>query len=67
MKVSKKALIVAATFSVALNIHGCAYGPPPEEDNSSQIEVEDSSSSANEISYDTYMAKGHTEENLEHE
>lgn len=55
MKVSKKALIVATTFSVALNLHGCAYGPPTVDDNVSQIETGKDSSYVKEISPNTYV------------
>ena len=30
MKTSKKALLAAAAFSVAVNLNGCVYGPPYE-------------------------------------
>ena len=67
MKVNKKALIVATTFSVALNVHGCAYGPPTVDDNVSQIITEKSSSYVNEISSNTYVVKSNSEEVLKHE
>lgn len=67
MKVSKKALIVATTFTAALNLHGCAYGPPPEDNTAAQIEAESSASSVNEIFSDTYVAKSNTEKVLKHE
>lgn len=67
MKVSKKTLIAATLFSAALNLHGCAYGPPPEDDTVAQIEADDCSSSVIEISSDTYIAKSNTEEVLKHE
>ena len=67
MKVNKKALIVATTFSVALNLHGCAYGPPTVNDNVLQIETEKSSSYVNEIPSNTYIVKSNTEEVLKHE
>ncbi len=32
MKKSKKVLLVASVFAVAMNMNGCGvYGPPPEE------------------------------------
>lgn len=67
MKVNKRALIVATTFSVALNLHGCAYGPPTVDDNVLQIETEKSSSYVNEISPNTYVAKSNSEEVLKYE
>lgn len=31
-KIHKKLLITATIFTAALNMNGCAYGPPPDED-----------------------------------
>ena len=67
MKVSKRALIAATTFSVALNLHGCAYGPPTVDENVLQIETEKSSSYVNEISSNTYVVKSNSEEVLKYE
>ena len=67
MKVNKRALIVATTFSVALNLHGCAYGPPTVDENVLQIETEKSSSYVNEISSNTYVVKSNSEEVLKYE
>ena len=67
MKVNKRALIVATTFSVALNLHGCAYGPPTVDENVLQIETEKSSSYVNEISSNTYIVKSNSEEVLKYE
>ena len=67
MKVSKKALIVATTFSVALNLHGCAYGPPTMDDNVSQIETGKGSSYVKEISSNTYVVKSNSEEVMKYE
>ena len=67
MKVNKRALIVATTFSVALNLHGCAYGPPTVDENVLQIETEKSSSYVNEISSNTYVVKSNSEEVMKYE
>lgn len=67
MKVNKRALIVATTFSVALNLHGCAYGPPTVDENVLQIETEKSSSYVNEISPNTYVVRSNSEEVLKYE
>ena len=67
MKVNKKALIVATTFSVALNVHGCAYGPPTVDENVLQIEMKKSPSYVNEISSNTYVVKSNPEEVLKYE
>lgn len=67
MKVNKKALIVATTFSVALNLHGCAYGPPTVNDNVLQIETGKSPSYVNEFSSNTYVVKSNPEEVLKYE
>jgi starvation-inducible outer membrane lipoprotein len=40
MKKPKKALLIAYTFAVALNLNGCVYGPPPvDEDTVESKEV----------------------------
>lgn len=67
MKISKKALIVATTFSVALNLHGCAYGPPTVDDSVTQIETEKGLSYVNETSSNTYVVKSNSEEVMKYE
>ena len=32
MKRSRKAALTALLFSVAMNMNGCVYGPPPDDD-----------------------------------
>lgn len=43
-KIHKKLLITATIFTAALNMNGCAYGPPQEEDmysaNTQMIEMQ---------------------------
>lgn len=42
MKKSKKILIIASTFAVALNLNACTYGPPADETTESEEVIQTS-------------------------
>lgn len=69
MKIKKKAAISALIFSAAMNLNGCAYGPPPESNIGygvygppSEIRVESSADTHTDITTKADTSEGITED-----